>query len=1181
MIDAFKSARPGEVVFHIGTAGSGKTRRCVNRMRELEAAGRPGILLVPEQSTYLADRQILEPSSPAAVRHARVASFRRLATLLAPSPGITTLRPIDASGRRILLRSILSKLDPDVSRPLERILHRSGFTESLVAVLRDLRTEGGPEEWKRLQQLARESETEGGLAEKLRALAAIAEAYDRELLARGLRDPEQALAELPELVRQARDRLGDTEVEVDGFLSFTRIEAVALLELARAGASLSISFCVDPEMEAWVRDCSPPPPSFRLDEWPQGIVQKTDRACLLAPLRTLVELRARLRDGGLRIRVEPLRPNGAARRFRSPDLALLEERIFRRATPVPREWADLEIVAARDPSHEVEIWAKRIDSWLRHGEPSVRPGEIAVIVRDLETYRPLVERSFARWGIPLFVDRHWDLSSRPAVRAILDGLEVIRSGWQRTSVIAFLRCPLLGARGGEIDLLENLSIEAGYDFQDWKREWTPLPRPPRTRFVRAWEEGSEEPAEIEEEERDSQEDPVEAARVRIANRIMAAYLAPLLRLEQQLALEETTGSRSIERVREWIEAAGLRDAGVAEEDGDRRKEWEAIDHVLSQIAAECAEMSLPIDELVALVKAGLDSLRLGRTPTGLDRVTLAEVQRSRLGEVRRAVLGGLSAGTFPRIVAHERFFNESERKRLAGLGIHLGPPDPLRQEEEAYFFYIALTRASERLLITRPASDLEGDSIEPSPFVREALRAAHPSKEATPAVLVDPADLSETQTVDELSSQVGAYIASRLAHRREAGRTGAPTASGSTESDRRILTVYNRLLLPPFAPPVRGRTPLAETSALWGYDNRPALPPEILSLAFRDSEIAASVSRLESFARCPYQHFAKHLLRIGPRPRARVTPIEAGLLTHRALEALCGSGEIPTDPARLKERVNEAFRAIEQDESLRAFEVDPAGRFRRSSVRGQLLRFLAVEAQRVEGSMFKPERLEQEFGTKRVAPLIIDLPGGGRILLRGRIDRIDTARSGDTVEALVLDYKSRAQIASDRGRPANVRSGFDLQLAVYLMVVEEVLRLVVAGALYAPVLPRPAKERTADERNPLGIKLVGLVPEDLRERVSGGLEGMVAGKRDPLKTRADLEALLAETRTLIARLGRQILDGRIDIAPTRVSSRTSCEYCDFASLCRFDPAYNKVRRMPREGLADAPALAPEEKEDGS
>ena len=47
------------VRFVLGPAGSGKTHRCLLGLREAERAGRHAIYLVPEQFTYLADRELL------------------------------------------------------------------------------------------------------------------------------------------------------------------------------------------------------------------------------------------------------------------------------------------------------------------------------------------------------------------------------------------------------------------------------------------------------------------------------------------------------------------------------------------------------------------------------------------------------------------------------------------------------------------------------------------------------------------------------------------------------------------------------------------------------------------------------------------------------------------------------------------------------------------------------------------------------------------------------------------------------------------------------------------------------------------------------------------------------------------------------------------------------------------
>ncbi len=502
-------------------------------------------------------------------------------------------------------------------------------------------------------------------------------------------------------------------------------------------------------------------------------------------------------------------------------------------------------------------------------------------------------------------------------------------------------------------------------------------------------------------------------------------------------------------LRDWMAQAGLTAIAVATDD---EREIEAIDRVCDQVAGEATGEKLSIDSFARLLTAGLQSLKLGRTPTKPDAVVLAEVQRSRLGEVRRAIVGGLSARDFPRVVASERFFTEGERILLARMGLDLGTPDPLRQEEEAYFLYIALTRASESLLLTRPTTDVEGSSLDPSPFLEEIRSALPGLVEIAPEVEEDPADLAGAQTVEELAAHVGAYIASRL-DRRLAGRGAEPDEERAMPADKKILTVYNCLVVPQPGWRIDARSLLAESGRSWGYCNRASLPEEVARLAIGERTHTASVGRLESFARCPYQHFARHLLRLERRAEAKVTPLENGLLTHRALEVLMKQGAPSLDPGAIERRLSGVFDSIQGEPDMKAFSVVSGGPFRWQSTQGRLRRFLEIEALRLADSEFRPAEFEREFGTAETRPLRIPLPDGRALLLRGRIDRIDVAETGGRREALVIDYKSGAIL--DRGRPADLMRGTDLQLAVYLLVASEVLGLEPFGALYAPVLPKP------------------------------------------------------------------------------------------------------------------------------
>src|SRR5690606_26230959 len=91
--------------------------------------------------------------------------------------------------------------------------------------------------------------------------------------------------------------------------------------------------------------------------------------------------------------------------------------------------------------------------------------EIAVLLRDVEPYRDLVREVFERYEIPYFLDERRSVLAHPRVRLLLGALDVIVGEWRRDAVVSLLRNPLLGNPPALVDLLENLSLEFGRDYE--------------------------------------------------------------------------------------------------------------------------------------------------------------------------------------------------------------------------------------------------------------------------------------------------------------------------------------------------------------------------------------------------------------------------------------------------------------------------------------------------------------------------------------------------------------------------------------------------------------------------------------------------------------------------------------------------------------------------------------------
>ncbi|MBM3287436.1 MAG: hypothetical protein FJY88_08825, partial [Candidatus Eisenbacteria bacterium] len=250
----------GAIRFLIGPAGSGKSSSCLEGLCAHEGAGREAFYLVPEQSTYLADRQMLEPPLPAAIRHVRALSFRRLAAILDIGGEGGAPRALDRAGRRILLRSLLDSLAPALRSPFEPLLDRQGFIDAMIGVIRDLRFEAGSFADADIERIGATGSIPQDLQRKLSALSSLRRLYEKTLVERNLQDPDLALLELPERIRRDPIQWAGRPVIVDGFLSFTSLEAETLQRIAEAGASMTITLCLDGALAGLLPLVPPPPP---------------------------------------------------------------------------------------------------------------------------------------------------------------------------------------------------------------------------------------------------------------------------------------------------------------------------------------------------------------------------------------------------------------------------------------------------------------------------------------------------------------------------------------------------------------------------------------------------------------------------------------------------------------------------------------------------------------------------------------------------------------------------------------------------------------------------------------------------------------------------------------------------------------------------------------------------------
>ncbi len=1177
------------VRFLLGPAGSGKTWHCLAALRELERARQSGIYLVPEQFTYSADRELLDGSGLPGLRHVQVLSFSRLGYRLREDAGAPVLPLLPVSVRPMLLRAVMMRMEPEILGPLLALRDRQGLLEELGRFVAEVRAHGAPEFLATVERAFRPTtgrEPERAAARRLRALAEVFGEYDRALRDLGRCDPEANLAGIEVLIARDRERVARWTVFVDGFLSWTRREREVLVALALAGTRLEIALCLEPS---------------------DGPGDSTDRLPFAPVRRSYERIRAGFEQAGVPVDPPCHFPSGggASPRYQTSTLGRLERRLYDLGVSAsasgddettPSASDDVVLRPARSPRAEVQLWARLVDVWLRLDRSPVRPEEIAIIVRDLEPYRSFVREIFPRYRLPVFIDERRGLLAHPRVRLTLDALEVLLSGWRREAVISYLRNPLLAESAAEIDLLEFVSLEYGRDFDAWHAaRWEGYALPARARFARAAEEGS---GSKRDEEGDNGEDEGEeavdeeeaeetapglfgAAGVAIAGgdsraatagtagdgsaadlraRLFAACdalrsrrLHPLRELEVAWAQGDADGPRMAADLRAFLgQAAG--EETVTTEAGD--PEWDRLaerelETVLDEAAGLWAGVRVELEEFARTLRQGLASARVGVTPLRLGQVVVAEIQRSRLHGIRRAIVGGLNEGRFPRIVGDDPILPDRDRGLLAAAGIELGPPASARQEEETYLTYIALTRASERIVLTWSRMDEQGAALGPSPLLDEVRRA-----------LPGAGREEEAWVVPEMASPESAQTEQELGQRLVTG-----LAEG--ETDPILAELWDRVSLVS-AVPASIRTAIETARPALEFAPASFLDRELMERVFPEETIVSGVSRLREFAECPFLGFARRLLVLKPRPLAAVTPLETGTLAHAALDRFFRE-PLPDRPDQIRDRLVSVFDSLEHLDEYRAFRVDEASRYRWDSTRRNLERFLRVETHRMRHSGYRVAAREAAFGPAWGNALELPLPDGGRLVLAGRIDRLDLRdRREGGPRAVVIDYKRSDQ----KGLPTSLREGLDLQLASYLLVVRDVLGHEVGGGLYLPVLiaPRSEEKLRPEAINPLGITAHGIYLQEEADSIDGG-SGIVPGPRSKqaLASGAELSELLETGRNYLTQYAAGLRRGLVRPVPLEVRGRgLPCVYCDFGAVCRYRPGVDPIRRKPLEGMGEMP-----------
>lgn len=1101
----------------VGRAGSGKTSLCLSEIASecrREPEGPPLILITPEQATYETERALVERC--VGYVRARVLSFTRLLSVLAlefPGTGLPRLTPIQRS--LLVTRAVQRRRAAAPNSPFFAV---RGIEESLEAFLAESRQcLLSPD---RLREIAATSPSPA-FREKAKDLAAFVEDF-RQLYAARFEDPQETFASIADGIARSEYLQGAT-IWIDGFYGFTPVEERAIASLVDRAIRVTLTIPGDGE---------------RAREILSGM-ELASHPVFHPVEETLTRLRQLARtspDPKEALTVLPLR-NDAHRFSESPSHAHLERAFLLRdssalSEPPPR----LRLIEADSMREEARLAAETCHAWITRD--GIDPARIAVVTRSLDGYAAPLDDAFRALRIPFFTDWNEPLYAHPLVVGIGAVLRVGLHRWQPEDVLDFARSGLAGVSRRESELLDSWCQKHPPQPRDWSgdRPWAP---PPSRSF------SEEEPLRMEAIEAASR---IDALRVRVARGI--APIAELLGKPEDLEFNRLLDAIA-SLVDTWLSAVTT-DELSNDEQAILRQFGESIAQAQEALGGE--SMS-PLDAAEQVHRL-LDSLALPRIPPLLGQVLLTQLDRSRFPPLDAVVNLGWNADQFPARQRNRTLLNDPEREELRARSIDVTPPARRMFLRESFFAYLALTRTTGPIVVMRTRGTGE-ESAPASPYWEELRRLVPGHVTDKPAARCS---LKRAQ-------RPGEFAAAVLRDGLRSHLQDAPLDDAAARS-----------ALAPFS--AHPESEIVRTAAV--DKNGAQLTPEILRGIFQ-SKWTSSISALESYAACPFQHFVRAMLRPEEPAAPEADPRDLGSFAHAVLEEIGRRIISLNTPWR---NIQDAdFEKILAESLIGPVEkAERAGIFRTPSG-GIVLEGMIRETTRFAHWMRRANTslglttldVEAAFGFSRSKYPALDIEADvdgapWKIILRGKIDRIDALEKNGEHLICVIDYKLRGK---SKFSLSQWEDGTAFQLPVYLLAIQRKLPdAIPAAALNAWIVPSKPEMIDLDGGRHGKIKMRGMASETFYTAFAGDaprwsrmefVEGAARAPRLVPRTGSaysdeQFREILVRTESMIAETGARLARGVADPVPLEGDFGIACDFCDYRPICRFDGILNPTRR---------------------
>lgn len=1135
----------------LGGSGTGKSYYLYESVmkKSIECPDEKFMVIVPEQFTMASQRRIVQMSPRRGSLNVDIVSFERLAKRLFEEAGIHMLQVLDDTGKCLVLRKVMEEHKEQLT-VFGKKVRMAGFVEEMKSVVSEFCQYGVNEEaFSKIQEKVKEKPL---LAAKFQDISLILSEFKAYLENRFVIN-EELLVRVCELLPHS-ELIRNSHIVLDEYTGFTPVQYQVLQGLMKYAKSVTVTLT----MRGAIGKIQGEQKSGFWEEQEQDIFQMTVKTANRLK-RLAEEAEVKLHPDKIFSQQKRLKEQG--------DLWHLEQSLFE-AGAVKRKWrGNISVTVCMNPVMEAESIAQNIQYLIR--EQGLRYKDIAVLTPDIEGYHRPLGDAFKKYQIPCFIDYKRSIRSNPMVEAIRGALELVKERFSYESVFRFLKTYMSSLTMEEIDILENHVLAKGIrGYRLWSGDF----RTEEPELLALRDKFMEDVGEFYEHLKDGNGKKGISVKTAITELYQFGVRMELEKKTLQLKKQfEERGELSL--AKEYQQSYG--------------KVMELYDKTILLLGEEV----LSLEELISILDAGFEEIKVGVIPPTLDSVAVGDIERTRLMDIQVLFLAGANDGLIPKAVSKKGILNQAEREFIDELGIELSPTERENSFIQKFYLYRVLTKPSKGLYISYKRTSSSGESCRSSYLVGQIgkLYQDLPVIDWEKKLKQEPLRgiTNEITAYSYLAEHVGNYLEQR--------------------KDPLFRQLYQELKWREQEPEILLKA--ANVGRETGWQGK--LRAVVASMLYGDC-LSNSVSRLERFAQCPYQHFIDYGLQLVERKRYEVMPADIGTMYHEALDSFSKcmqeqewSWKTISDEQR-DALVQQVLQKLEQKYENQPIQDTARNRYLFQSIRQVTAKTIKVLQKQLKQSEFEPQGFEVRFSTERgLKELSCQYEDGKMMELKGTLDRVDYYYAGDDIYIKIVDYKSGVK----KFNISDVYHHLQLQLVVYMEAAVAMAKqrypekqIRPAGIFYYniddPVLEQEEIHDDWQEAYLEALKPNGLMTNETvvlealdtklvqnhNEAYQSAVIPVKRNKNGSLSaysscvTAEEFQALLEYTRQEIHQLGEEILAGTIAAKPCAKQKQSGvenensapCTYCQYQGICGFDKHFqnHQYRILEPKGIQD-------------